>query len=71
MQMDQVVEVLSFANGNERTVRLVMVDGTEVVGVPTSVDLHPTAMEVFLQPLGDDDTEIGVSLTGIRLAELL
>ncbi|HET9066315.1 MAG TPA: hypothetical protein VFN22_10900 [Gemmatimonadales bacterium] len=71
MQLDAIIEVLSFASGNERAVRLKLADGSEVVGVPSSVDLHPTAHEVFLMPSGNDETEIGVSIGAITLAELL
>jgi hypothetical protein len=49
----------------------VLRDGSEVVGAPSSVDLHPTAHEVFLRPAGDDDTEIGISLAAIVAAELV
>ncbi len=62
---------MAYANGNFLPVRVVLVDGSEVVGVPSSVDLHPTAHEVFLSPQGDDATEIGISLTAIVMAELV
>jgi len=71
MQLDAIIEVLAFASGNERAVRLKLSDGSEVVGVPASVDLHPTAHEVYLMPSGNDETEIGVSIGAITLAELL
>lgn len=71
MQLDAIIEVLGFASGNELPVHLELRDGTEVVGVPSSVDLHPTAHEVFLTPSGDDETEIGISIAAITLAELL
>jgi hypothetical protein len=70
METSAIVEVLSYANGHDRAVRLVMRDGTEVTGVPSSIDLHPTAHEVFLRPAGDEDTEIAVSLAAIRSAAL-
>ena len=70
MKTDAIIEVLGYANGNLLPVRLVLRDGSEVTGVPSSVDLHPTAHEVFLRPAGDDDTEIGISLTAIVSAEL-
>jgi hypothetical protein len=44
---------------------------TEVLGVPTSVDTHPTALEVYLRPVGQDDTEIALSLTAISRVDLL
>jgi hypothetical protein len=52
-------------------VRIVTTGGQEVVGVPTSVDTHVTAHEVYLQPPGDDSTEIALSLGAIHDVELL
>jgi len=71
MTTDAIIEVLGYANGNEREVRVRLRDGTELMGIPMSVDLHPTANEVFLHPAGDDDTEIGVSLAAIVSAEMI
>ena len=71
MELDAILEVLRFANGNDRTVRLVLRDGAEVVGVPASVDPHVTAHEVFLYVGGDDDVEVGVALEAITTAELV
>jgi len=71
MTTESIIEVLGYANGNERAVRVCLRDGTEIVGTPTSVDLHPTANEVFLHPDGDDETEIGISLAAIVSAEML
>lgn len=71
MQIDAIIEILGFANGNNRAVRLVLEDGAELVGVPSSVDLQPDAHEVFLKPSGDDETEIAVSLGAITEAELV
>ncbi|HPF61325.1 MAG: hypothetical protein KC544_08180 [Gemmatimonadetes bacterium] len=71
MQIDEIIEILGFANGNNRAVRVTLEDGTEVVGVPASVDLNLDAHEVFLKPSGDDQTEIGLSLGAITSAELL
>ena len=70
MTIESILEVLGYANGNQLPVRLVLRDGSEVVGVPSSVDTHVTAHEVFLSAAGDDDTEIGVSLAAIAAAEL-
>ena len=44
---------------------------TEVVGVPTSLDTHIAAHEVYLRPLGVEDTEIALSLGDIQQVELL
>jgi hypothetical protein len=71
MPTDAIVELLSYANGNDRAVRLVLRDGTEVIGMPSSVDTHPTAFEVFLRPAGDPDTEIAVSIAAITSAEMI
>ncbi len=70
MNTDAIIEILGFANGNLLPVRLVLRDGSEVTGVPSSVDLHPTAHEVFLRAGDDDDTEIGISLGAIVSAQL-
>ena len=71
MPYETIVEVLGFANGNNRAVRLLMDDGTEVLGVPSSVDLDLDAHEVFLRPAGNDETEIAISLGAIAAAELV
>ena len=71
MDTDAIIELLSYAHGQECSVRLVLTDGTEIVGVPESVDTHPTAYEAFIRPDGDDDTEIGISLTAIASAEMV
>jgi hypothetical protein len=49
----------------------VLEDGSEVMGVPSSVDLQVDAHEVFLKPAGDDETEIAVSIGAIVSAELI
>jgi hypothetical protein len=70
MTYDEIVALLAYAGGNEQPVRITTTDRTEVLGVPTSVDTHVTAHEVFLRPLGQDDTEIAVSLGAITTVEL-
>jgi hypothetical protein len=70
MTYDEIVALLAYAGGNEQPVRITTTDRTEVLGVPTSVDTHITAHEVFLRPLGQDDTEIAVSLGAIATVEL-
>ena len=62
MTTDAITEILGYANGNDLPVRLILRDGSAITGVPSSVDTHVTAQEVFLQLDGDEDTEIGVSL---------
>ena len=70
MTYDEIIALLAYAGGNEQPVRITTTDRTEVLGVPTSVDTHITAHEVFLRPLGQDDTEIAVSLGAITMVEL-
>lgn len=71
MTYEQIVALLSYAGGHEQPVRITTADRGEVLGVPTSVDTHVTAHEVFLRPLGQDDTEIAVSLGAISAVELV
>lgn len=71
MTYEQIVEVLDYAGNKELPVRIVTTGATEVVGVPTSVDTHVTAHEVYLRPLGQDDTEIALSLGAITSVELI
>ncbi len=70
MTYEAIVELLGYAGGHDQAVRIITTDDTEVVGIPTSVDTHPTALEVYLRPVGSDDTEIAVRLTHIRAVEL-
>lgn len=71
MTTDAIIELLGYANGNDCAVRVVLRDGTEVLGTPSSVDTHPTAYEVFLHPTGDPDTEIGISIAAIVSVEMI
>lgn len=71
MGYEEILSLLGYAGGHEQLVRITTTDRTEVVGVPTSVDAHVTAHEVFLRPPGADDTEIAVSLGAIRAVELI
>ena len=68
---DEVVSLLGYAGDHEQPVRLILAGNSEVVGVPTSLDTHVTAHEVYLRPLGGEDTEIAVSLGDIQQVELL
>jgi hypothetical protein len=52
-------------------VRVTTDGAAEVVGVPTSVDDHITAHEVYLRPSGAEDTEISISLSAIRAVYLV
>jgi hypothetical protein len=67
----EIVSMLGWAAHNERTVRITTADRSEVVGVPSSLDTDPGALEVYLRPAGADDTEIVVTLTAITTVELL
>ncbi len=71
MEYRAVLEVLGYAVGAELPVRITTTDHQTVLGIPTSLDQHPTALEVYLHPIGDDDTEIVVGLSRIERAELL
>lgn len=71
MTYEEIVQVLDWAGGQDQPVRITTTAATEVVGVPTSVDTHPAAHEVYLRPLGIDDTEIAISLGAIRSVELV
>jgi hypothetical protein len=71
MTYEQIVSTLGYAGSHERAVRIVTTDRKEVTGVPTSVDTHVTAHEVYLHPVGDDSLEIAMSLGVIREVELL
>jgi hypothetical protein len=68
---DEVLEMLGYAAGNELTVRIITSDGSEVIGVPTTVDPDETAHEVFLRPADAEDTEIAVALEGIASVEVV
>lgn len=70
MRYDEIVSLLGYAGDHEQPVRIMTSDRMEVVGVPTSVDTHITAHEVYLRPTGSDDTEIAVSLGAIEAVEL-
>ncbi len=71
MTYAEIVELLGYAGGQERTVRITTTEHIEVVGIPTSVDTHVTAHEVYLRPIGAEDVEIVVSLGAIALVELV
>ncbi|MDH5199199.1 MAG: hypothetical protein OEY20_18310 [Gemmatimonadota bacterium] len=71
MTFDEVVSVLGYAGDHDQPVRIVLADASEISGVPTSLDAHVTAHEVYLRPLGIEDTEIALSLGDIQQVELL
>jgi hypothetical protein len=71
MRYEEVLALLSYAGDHGHAVRVTTDDAAEVVGVPTSVDDHVTAHEVYLRPTGAEDTEISISLGAIRGVELL
>jgi hypothetical protein len=70
MRYEEVVERLAWAGNQERAVRVLLADGRELLGVPTSLDTHITVHEAWLRPL-DADTDVAVSLGEIRAVELL
>ncbi len=69
MTYEAIVELLDYAGGHDRAVRITTTDDLQVLGIPTSVDTHPTALEVYLRPVGADDTEIAVALTHIKVVD--
>jgi hypothetical protein len=71
MTYEDIIALLGYAGGHEQLVRITTTTQTEVVGIPTSVDTHITAHEVYLRPAGDEETEIAVSLAAIREVELV
>ena len=71
MTYEDIVALLGYAGGHDQPVRITTRTQTEVVGIPLSVDTHVTAHEVYLRPIGDDDTEIAVSLEAIQEVELV
>jgi len=71
MTYEEVVSLLGYAGDHEQPVRVVLEDGTEIAGVPTSLDTHIAAHEAYLRPLGIEDTELAVSLGDIQRVELL
>ena len=70
MTHEEIVEILSWAGGQELAVLITTTEFTEVVGIPTSVDTHITAHEVYLRLLGQGDTEVALSLGAIRSVAL-
>ena len=71
MTYEEIVSVLGFAGGTDQPVRILTTSKMEVVGVPTSVDAHVAAHEVYLLPQGADETEIAVNLGAIESVELM
>lgn len=71
MHYDEIISLLGFAGDHDQVVRILTSDKQEVVGVPTSVDTHVSAHEVYLRPRGIDDTEIAISLGAIQEVELV
>jgi hypothetical protein len=70
MKYEAIVELLDYAGGHDQVVRITTTGNQQVTGVPTSVDTHPTALEVFLRPVGNEDMEIAVRLTDIQTVEV-
>ncbi len=70
MQYPEILALLSYAGDHGLAVRVTTDGAVEVVGVPTSLDDHVTAHEVYLRPAGADDTEISISLGAIQAVQL-
>jgi len=71
MTYQEIVALLGYAGGHDRPVRIITTDRTEVTGVPTSLDTHVAAHEVYLRPVGMEETEIALSLGAIAEVELV
>jgi len=71
MTYDEIVQILDWAGNQEQPVRITTTAQTEVIGIPTSVDRDVEAHEVYLRPVGQEDTEIAISLGAISLVELM
>jgi hypothetical protein len=71
MTYEQIVAVLGYAGSHECPVRIVTNNRQEITGIPTSIDTHLTAHEVYLHPVGDESTEIAMSLGVIQEVELM
>jgi hypothetical protein len=71
MEYEEIIHLLGYAGDHDQPVRITVSGDAEVVGVPTSVDTHVAAHEVYVRPLGADDLEIAVSLGEIQRVELL
>ena len=70
MTYEEIISLLGYAGDHERSVRIRTTNNMEVTGVPTSLDTDIAAHEVYLRPLGSDDTEIALSLGAIEEVEL-
>lgn len=70
MRYEEIVELLRWAGGQDQAVRITTRSATEIVGIPTSLDTHVTAHEVYLRPEGEDG-EIALSLEEIDRVELV
>jgi hypothetical protein len=66
MDYDQMLAVLRYAGDHEVPVRIRTSSEVEITGIPTSLDTHVTAYEVYLRPDFADDTEIALALSEIR-----
>ena len=71
MRYQEIVELLGWAGGQDQAVRITTRSATEIVGIPTSLDTHVAAHEVYLRPEGEDRAEIAISLEEIDRVELV
>ena len=71
MTYEEIVATLAYAGDHEQPVRVRTAERQELVGVPTALDTHVTAHEVYLRLAGAEDTEVAVSLAAIAAVELL
>ena len=71
MRYEAILEVLGYAAGHERLVRITTTDDAEIVGTPIGLDAGRDASEVFLIPAGVDEVEVSIGLPRIRTVELV
>ena len=71
MRYQEIVELLGWAGGQDQAVRITTRSATEIVGIPTSLDTHVAAHEVYLRPEGEDGAEVAISLEEIDRVELV
>lgn len=71
MTYREIIALLGYAGSNDRPVRIITTDRTEVTGVPTSLDTHVAAHEVYLRPAGMEESEVALSLGAIAEVELV
>lgn len=70
MDYEEIVAVLGYASSHDLMVHITLLDGTILTGLPTSVDTHVTANEVYLRVGGLQEEEISLSLAQVAQVQL-